>query len=1494
MKQDIYANRALDFNKLDPREFEQVVYHYFKDQIDRGLYKGQYDNVELSSGIAEKGADAMLFFKGTIKGVIQCKKYSSNLTIDLVLSEIIKFLLYHILETQLSNKKASSLVNDVEDFTYYFVVSKDFTQPTKLLLASFNEKWSTKNVSSIIAKITSAKSFKNLDKNNAEKQLRVLLNTLNVSPITPVDLDPVIRVNPYLRNRFFSIPSLIGDEEKSVLKKLSIFVEEPIITKETAVQKTKLISEDITRVKTFFGNNHTLQITRNETNDILKWIQQIPKENDSNIAVVAGNAGMGKSVILSQLYSKLISENIPVISLKADRLIFESIKEFETEYDLDVSFDKLFDKIIDTDKRGVLLIDQIDALSQALSSDLKPLKFYNSLIRRFSYHPKVKIVLSTRIYDLNYDPIISNYKGKKSFVIRALSRDVLTDLLKKSDVRNLHQFTESFLDLIAVPLHLDVFLKVYSKTLKIDEIKSLQDLYSQLWQQKILEIKSLKSNSKEQKKRSEFIFKVASKMYQLQEISLDERLFEDKYLNQIKFLKSEGILVDNNSIEFFHQSFFDYAYARNFVGHDKDFLSDILKRHQGLFIRSKIKQVLNYKSSVLHTEYIDDINKTLSHSKVRFHIKLLIIQQIAFQEIPSVSEQNTVEHIIFKDDELKSAFNSSLMGHGWLSFYIERDIFRKDIEDNNEALQAQITSAFRRFTLAENRERLLEYYKSLKDSHIKDELILDYLWQVNEVKSELAIKLAENVFARKKGFSKEYWFYRVLENTTEHFPQWVSAQLLNHIDIAKGTDVNDDRDYFYSKNLGSQIYEKLWEKHPETAYSLIKSILKKILDNRRFESETILHQDAAFLLYDRKNIDLYDHYAQLDRFQKYLEDRFKTDEKFVRDEVREFLDSKNITDIIIGFSIVFKYPSQFVSEAYAFFSDVNKLEMLYSFNQYLNYMMLDVFGKMYHSLKAKEKRNIEKGLISNFIKSIELRVFTNDDGSKRKNRYFGIGKYELLASIKENGKMPANLNKEYLELFRKFGKIENKEPEGTVVFVNRDPLGKPQYDKFTLEDWKNSFKTYTYSNKKFDSWKQPSEYEHGRKFVEVVSQNPHDFITFINQIIEDKEISNTYVVKALEGLKEGKVDVDILKDLFVRTIKQRHFEKENTLYLIWLTRYFTENKKVYPEVLDFLKEQLINGDEGRENLSDALSAGINSVRGAAASSLVDYSFSKKTFEFICESLELLIGNSKPSTRTAAIYKMQYLLQHGKERILNLFLKLSDDYDSSLLKTSINPLQYLVHYKFERLIPFFEKALTVKDANKEIGKLITVGYCNDYKGASNLLELFLKNNEPNSIIKTAFEFIQNEHKIDQALNLVMRFLDFNTKEIGEIYNRSFFHIKPTQFIQLRSFLFEYVKAPVGKWREHPFYDYLLKCSNEYFNDCILLASAYKNHYGPDITQRGLRNEPLRVIINSYNSIREYDKTSLILEKAMDTFDDMLSNENYRDSSARQILKDVDSY
>ena len=55
MKRDVYANSPLDFNTLSHREFEEVVYHYFIDQINKGFYDGINDAAELSSGVGENG-----------------------------------------------------------------------------------------------------------------------------------------------------------------------------------------------------------------------------------------------------------------------------------------------------------------------------------------------------------------------------------------------------------------------------------------------------------------------------------------------------------------------------------------------------------------------------------------------------------------------------------------------------------------------------------------------------------------------------------------------------------------------------------------------------------------------------------------------------------------------------------------------------------------------------------------------------------------------------------------------------------------------------------------------------------------------------------------------------------------------------------------------------------------------------------------------------------------------------------------------------------------------------------------------------------------------------------------------------------------------------------------------------------------------------------------------------------------------------------------------
>jgi hypothetical protein len=639
---------------------------------------------------------------------------------------------------------------------------------------------------------------------------------------------------------------------------------------------------------------------------------------------------------------------------------------------------------------------------------------------------------------------------------------------------------------------------------------------------------------------------------------------------------------------------------------------------------------------------------------------------------------------------------------------------------------------------------------------------------------------------------------------------------------------------------------------------------------------------------------MYEHHNQIDKLQTYLEDTFLTNETFVRAEVNDYLKSNFIVDIIIGFSVILKYPGHFVDEAYSFFSNLKKLEEVYSLNSYLNYMIREVFGKMYAHLDTNKKKYIDINILKTFRKDIELRVVENRDGKKGNNKYYGIGKYELLDSINRQKPLVGKLKREFQEFKRKFGVLNNEAPKGVSVSINRDPLENANYSQFSTAQWLNSFKTYTYTNKSLDRWSQPTEYEHGRKFLDEVASKPMEYIDFIKKLIADKDVSNTYIVKALEGLRDGKIQPDILKILFVETINTRTFEKENLLYLIWVTRHFVAHKKAYPEILEFLKENAQNGDEGRDQYNDALSIGINSVRGAAVSGLVDFVYNKANFEFTYKVLESLVSNSKPTTRSAALYKLQYSIKYDKDRVLKLVLGLAKDCDAGVLKVAINPLQYLVHHNFEKLIPFFENAVKVTAASKEIGVLITVAYCNDYPKSDELLETFLMYNEPNSIIKTAFDFIKYDNKVAKALTIVHRFLEHKEKEIGQIYDRAFFHIEPNLFSKIRAFLFEYVQSSVGLWREHPFYEFLLKSSGKHHKDCIELASFYKNHHSPDITQRGLRNEPLKVIISAYNAIRDYDKTNKALEQAMDVFDDMLQNEDYRDHNAYEVLKNVDMY
>lgn len=238
-------------------------------------------------------------------------------------------------------------------------------------------------------------------------------------------------------------------------------------------------------------------IKRSEVQQLMSWvlnpIRELDDESESDlpIALLAGNAGTGKTVALKELLLALKDRKIPVLGLKADRLYARTINELEEKIDLEDSIQKLIRKLKQNFDKIVVIIDQIDALSQSISINTEYIDTFNRLVHELRSIEGVRIIISCRIYDLNFDNELKFYKNQKVFNLSLLSKEDVNKVLKFLNINA----QESLVELLRIPHHLNVFCKAHSQNSNIDNIRSLNDLYGELWKQKIIRIPALSNTT---------------------------------------------------------------------------------------------------------------------------------------------------------------------------------------------------------------------------------------------------------------------------------------------------------------------------------------------------------------------------------------------------------------------------------------------------------------------------------------------------------------------------------------------------------------------------------------------------------------------------------------------------------------------------------------------------------------------------------------------------------------------------------------------------------------------------------------------------------------------------------------------------------------------------------------------------------------------------------------------------------------------------------------
>ena len=1295
--------------------------------------------------------------------------------------------------------------------------------------------------------------------------------------------------------------------------------EEINISNFTLINYLESASADLLSVPNYFENLPQSHINRKETKELFDWIFESKTEDKNNIAILAGNAGMGKSVVLKDLLVQLIENKTPVLGLKSDKKLLSvnsaSIGKSILEIDADIK--SVFDKLSKTNEAVVVLIDQIDALSQSLSTKRSQLTAYTSLINSLAHSKidKIRIVISCRIYDLKHEAEFKQYRNKKEIILTELSDEEVGTVLKTRTGNKISYFPKELIKLLKTPLHLDIFCKIYSNSVSVQKIKTLQDLYRHLWEEKVYNNKN--NCAFEAIQLEVTLFDIARKIeLQKENLCAPISLFSS-FFDEIKYLKSENLIVEKeNDLQFFHQSFYDYTYARYFVekgGNILDYINNC--EHQGLFIRSKIKQVISYLRDYNSNLYISQIKEILLSDTIRYHIKLMIIETLAFEENPSIDECKLILDILNYNQSLSASFFNCIPKIKWLYFFNKKHTLIKLLN----GVENQLNEAIRRFIVFsadKDPATSLQLLNQIKDKEQWGSYLRWAFFRVKDFSNPIVLEMYNNIhdeFIDHKGTD-----YHILENAIQsnleftisearkiflkELPEWKKERIR--------TAGHDRRE--------SHFYEELYKAAPvKQTYLFFKEIITKLsdkADDYTFgDKYKLLNDDFLFLSYDPES---YDEHKYVEWMIDWLNKNANIDIVFVNSEVNYFLQSNEALSVFIALRVIENNLHIFLPQAYSVLTNQDLTEDCLNCDD-LKFRYRNILERAYPLLSSSERL-----FLNNFILSFyggndkyfnkgyyderkQYPIFADKDDIVRHRCYpcpfAEYYKFLLLTSI------PADILKKYQNLYIKekilkrrfedFGSTKNIKPNHSVLMgqSERGLVSPERYRHFTINQWYKSILKYDSDTFNHDRERHFSTSQHAKAFRNVIKENPDKFITFIDSIMLDSNIHIVYKVEAIEGLIEVKYDTIRLRHLFGLLM-----QNDIPIYYVSSTlrssHYFIDISFIDDELINYWKECInkpfvpnkgtFHTPNEKQRNDVFFAEGCNTVNGEGLISIVNLlplkSYQKYALDYLIEIQPALPIQLK----LVVLYELNSICKYlPNEIVFELFKAYITEITSEIYYVSGQIISNLFDKYFTELIPFIRATIEMPLAAESLGIYLLYGWFYGHEDSKDLL-FELHQLQPDSIKHTltqAFRYCKNTKFKDKCYFILDYYVTNNNKEVRDSFSHGFHQLPESDFKQLKELILKHVNQ-LDDDRLHSLYSYLIKCARENAKECLEIQQVINEKY--TIKESYHITDPIKLIIFCYNSIREYDLKSDEIEFAMDEFDKLLQK--------NQVNNELDSF
>jgi len=380
--------------------------------------------------------------------------------------------------------------------------------------------------------------------------------------------------------------------------------------------------------------------------------------------LLTGVAGCGKSGVVRGAIETLRQASVGVLAFRVDQhLSCRTSKELglvltERDESPAVTLAKLYPKF-----PSVLIIDQVDAISEVSGRNGAVRQTVLRLLDEAHNLKTVRVLLVCRSFDLDNDAQLKSLKQAdqvQEIGVGLLDWTSEVGPFLKSRRFDMAAFTVGQRALLELPLNLALFVEGSEED---QAFSSRTDLFDRLMSKKERAIARARTPG----------WSAASALGSLVNWMSDRQRLDAPVTALSEFplasdvLASEHLIVNvRGKVNLFHESFFDYLFARQFVHRAQSLEGLLTSTEQHLFRRTQTRQILEVLRSMDRPRYLRELKGVLSSKAIRYHIKNVVALWLATLRDPTLDELQIIQGLDTTSNTLPLLVRDAMLGSvGW-------------------------------------------------------------------------------------------------------------------------------------------------------------------------------------------------------------------------------------------------------------------------------------------------------------------------------------------------------------------------------------------------------------------------------------------------------------------------------------------------------------------------------------------------------------------------------------------------------------------------------------------------------------------------------------------------------------------------------------------------------------------------------------------------------------------------------------------------------------